>query len=114
MRKRGKKFTFGGADPALVGPELSEAQAVAAAALRETVAAKKFSVTLLDGVTGSGKTEVYLEAVAEVLRAGGQALVLLPEIALSVQFLQRFERRFGAAPAVWHSELTPAVRREIR
>ncbi len=110
--KRGKKFSFGGEDAALAGPELSEAQATAANALRATVQAKAFGVTLLDGVTGSGKTEVYLEAVAEVLRAGGQALVLLPEIALSVQFLQRFERRFGAAPALWHSELTPAVRRE--
>ncbi len=57
-----------------------------------------FSVTLLDGVTGSGKTEVYLEAVAACLAAGRQALILLPEIALSAQFLERFERRFGAAP----------------
>ena len=110
--KRGKKFAFGGADPALAGPDFSPAQAAAVAALRAAVGAKKFGVTLLDGVTGSGKTEVYLEAVAEVLQAGGQALVLLPEIALSVQFLQRFERRFGVPPAVWHSELTPAVRRE--
>ena len=94
--KRGKKFAFGGADPALAGPDFSPAQAAAVAALRAAVGAKKFGVTLLDGVTGSGKTEVYLEAVAEVLQAGGQALVLLPEIALSVQFLQRFERRFGA------------------
>jgi primosomal protein N' (replication factor Y) len=76
------------------------------------VAAGRFGVTLLDGVTGSGKTEVYLEAVAQALACGGQALVLLPEIALSVQFLARFEARFGVAPAVWHSELTPAVRRE--
>ena len=94
------------------GPELSADQAVAAAALRQAVAEQKFGVTLLDGVTGSGKTEVYLEAVAECLKAGRQALVLLPEIALSVQFLQRFFARFGAKPAVWHSELTPAVRRE--
>jgi primosomal protein N' (replication factor Y) (superfamily II helicase) len=110
--KRGKKFAFGGADATLAGPKLSADQERAAAALRAAVGEQKFSVTLLDGVTGSGKTEVYLEAVAAVLRAGGQALVLLPEIALSVQFLERFTRRFGAAPAVWHSELTPAVRRE--
>jgi primosomal protein N' (replication factor Y) len=110
--KRGKAYAFGGADPAHPGPTLSPAQATAASALRDSVAAQKFSVTLLDGVTGSGKTEVYLEAVAQALREQKQALVLLPEIALSVQFLQRFERRFGAAPAVWHSELTPAVRRE--
>ena len=62
------------------------------------MAARDFSVTLLDGVTGSGKTEVYLEAVAECLRQGRQALVLLPEIALSSQWLERFERRFGVAP----------------
>jgi primosomal protein N' (replication factor Y) len=109
---RAKSFAFGGADPELPGPTLSPAQAAAVRGLRDSVQAGKFSVTLLDGVTGSGKTEVYLEAVAQVLRGGGQALVLLPEIALSVQFLQRFTQRFGAAPAVWHSELTPAVRRE--
>ena len=79
--------------------------------LRQAVAARDFSVTLLDGVTGSGKTEVYLEAVAECLRQGRQALVLLPEIALSSQWLERFERRFGVAPAVWHSDLTSRVRR---
>ena len=110
--KRGKAFTFGGANPAHPGPILSTAQAAAAAALRDSVASQKFSVTLLDGVTGSGKTEVYLEAVAQALRQNRQALVLLPEIALSVQFLQRFEQRFAATPAVWHSELTPAARRE--
>ena len=63
-------------------------------------------MALLDGVPGAGKTEVYLEAVAEALRAGRRVLVLLPEIALSAQWLGRFERRFGAAPAVWHSGLT--------
>ena len=93
------------------GPALSADQAAAAAALREAVAARAFSVTLLDGVTGSGKTEVYLEAVAECLAAGRQALVLLPEIALSSQWLERFERRFGVAPAVWHSDLPSRIRR---
>ncbi len=110
--KRKKAFAFGGADYTLPGAALSVDQEAAAAALRGAVRAEKFGVTLLDGVTGSGKTEVYLEAVAECLRAGRQALVLLPEIALSVQFLERFRARFGAAPAVWHSELTPAMRRE--
>jgi primosomal protein N' (replication factor Y) len=93
------------------GPILSEDQARAAAALREVVAARQFSVTLLDGVTGSGKTEVYHEAIAECLREGRQVLVLLPEIALSAQFLARFATRFGAPPALWHSDLTPATRR---
>jgi primosomal protein N' (replication factor Y) len=109
---RAKKIHFCAADPATPGPALSPGQAAAASALRDSVRAEKFGVTLLDGVTGSGKTEVYLEAVAQTLRAGRQALVLLPEIALSIQFLERFERRFGAPPAVWHSELSPATRRE--
>ncbi len=110
--KRAKTFAFGGADPARPGPDLSVLQEQAAAVLREEVRGQKFSVTLLDGVTGSGKTEVYLEAVAQALRAQKQVLVLLPEIALSVQMLARFEARFGVRPAVWHSELTPAQRRE--
>jgi primosomal protein N' (replication factor Y) len=99
-------------DPDFMVPAFSAAQAAAVAALREAVSAAQFSVSLLDGVTGSGKTEVYLEAVAQAVRGGGQALVLLPEIALSVQLLARFAGRFGVQPAVWHSELTPAVRRE--
>ena len=70
-----------------------------------------FNVTLLDGVTGSGKTEVYFEAIAQVLRAGRQALVLVPEIALTQQGLARFERRFGVVPAAWHSGLTSSARR---
>jgi primosomal protein N' (replication factor Y) len=98
-------------DPGHPGPVLSDDQAAAAAMLRHAVSRREFSVTLLDGVTGSGKTEVYLEAIAAALRAGRQALVLLPEIALSSQWLSRFERRFGVAPAVWHSDLTSRVRR---
>jgi primosomal protein N' (replication factor Y) len=98
-------------DPEHPGPLLSPDQEAAAATLRRAVAAAEFSVTLLDGVTGSGKTEVYLEAIAEALRSGRQALVLLPEIALSSQWLSRFERRFGVAPAVWHSDLSSRVRR---
>ncbi|MDW8314203.1 MAG: primosomal protein N' [Rhodovarius sp.] len=99
-------------DPQHPGPILSPAQAEAAAALRAAVARRDFSVTLLRGVTGSGKTEVYLDALAECLRQGRQALVLLPEIALSAQWLERFAARFGCPPAVWHSELSPARRRE--
>ncbi len=98
-------------DPDHPGPALSAAQAEAAAALRAAVAARGFSVTLLDGVTGSGKTEVYLEAIAAALRERRQALVLLPEIALSSQWLERFVARFGVAPAVWHSDLSPRTRR---
>ena len=65
-----------------------------------------FHVTLLDGVTGSGKTNVYMEAIAEALRQGQQVLVMLPEIALSPQMITRFTTRFGVEPAVWHSHLT--------
>lgn len=106
--------------PPCMAPDLSDSklsfskdQAAAAAALRDFCSAGKFSAILLDGVTGSGKTEVYFEAVAETLRQGKQALILLPEISLSAQFLERFERRFGTAPAIWHSEVTPAKRRAV-
>jgi primosomal protein N' (replication factor Y) len=102
---------FSRPDPDHPGPVLSPDQAATAMALRAAVEAHEFSVTLLDGVTGSGKTEVYLEAVVACLRAGRQALVLLPEIALSSQWLDRFQRRFGVAPAIWHSDLSPRVRR---
>ncbi|MGH7103809.1 MAG: replication restart helicase PriA [Acetobacteraceae bacterium] len=98
------------ADPTHPGPALSASQERAAARLAEA-AAGGFSVTLLDGVTGSGKTEVYLEAIGAALGAGRRVLVLLPEIALSAQWLERFERRFGAPPMIWHSELTPRRRR---
>jgi primosomal protein N' (replication factor Y) len=98
-------------DPARPGAALSDAQAEAAAALRASVAAQTYSTTLLKGVTGSGKTEVYLEAVAEALRQGRQALVLLPEIALTSAFLKRFRDRFGAPPAEWHSAATEGERR---
>ncbi len=90
--------------------DLSRRQQDAAAILRQQIGAGH-RVTLLEGVPGAGKTEVYLEAVAEALRQGSQALVLLPEIALSAQLIERFARRFGAPPAVWHSELGAAARR---
>ncbi|MBV8537776.1 MAG: DEAD/DEAH box helicase family protein, partial [Alphaproteobacteria bacterium] len=92
------------------GPVLSVDQAAAAATLREKLV-QGFSVTLLDGVTGSGKTEVYFEAIAANMAAGRQSLILLPEIALSAQWFARYQARFGAAPAVWHSEIGQAERR---
>ncbi|HQT79060.1 MAG TPA: primosomal protein N' [Rhodopila sp.] len=98
-------------DPDHPGPPLSPVQQEAGVALRDAVEKRAFSVTLLDGVTGSGKTEVYLEAVAACLRAGRQALVMLPEIALSSQWTERFQRRFGVAPAVWHSDLGSRTRK---
>ena len=100
-------------DPNLPGKELTDDQAVAAAALEEGVKSGIYGTTLLKGVTGSGKTEVYLEAVAAALRAGRQALVLLPEIALTAEFLKRVEARFGATPAEWHSGATMTERRRV-
>jgi primosomal protein N' (replication factor Y) len=91
-------------------PELNPAQTSAANELREAVHTKKFSVNLLDGVTGSGKTEVYFEAVAEILKTKRQALILLPEIALTTRFLDRFAERFGERPAEWHSAIAPRKR----
>jgi len=98
-------------DPALPGLALTPDQDTAAKALR--AAAGRYSTTLLKGVTGSGKTEVYLEAVAECLKEGRQALVLLPEIALTQGFLARVEARFGARPAEWHSGVTLTERRRL-
>jgi len=92
---------------------LNADQRVAADDLIPLVAKRAFSTTLLEGVTGSGKTEVYLEAVAEALRQKRQALVLLPEIALTAQFLDRFAARFGAPPAEWHSGLTERQRARV-
>jgi primosomal protein N' (replication factor Y) len=94
------------------GPALSAEQQSAAATLIEKVKAQAFSATLLDGVPGAGKTEVYFEAIAAAIAAGRQVLVLLPEIALTAQWLRRFEDRFGALPAAWHSGLTSLERRE--
>ncbi|WP_417679381.1 primosomal protein N' [Roseibium sp.] len=90
-------------------PDLTPAQKEAAEGLVEGFD-QGAAVSLIDGVTGSGKTEVYFEAVAEALRRGKQVLVLLPEIALTEQFLRRFEQRFGVYPAEWHSEVTPKNR----
>jgi len=100
-------------DPGLPGKTLDADQAAAAAALCAGVRGGRYGTTLLKGVTGSGKTEVYLEAVAECLRQGRQALVLLPEIALTAEFLTRVEARFGAMPGEWHSGVTQTERRRL-
>ncbi|MEM0988296.1 MAG: primosomal protein N' [Pseudomonadota bacterium] len=94
-----------------LGAHLSEDQQSVAAKLRAEVINGGFSATLVYGVTGSGKTEVYLEAVAECLAKGRQALVLVPEVALTSAFLDRVEARFGARPAEWHHGVTPTERR---
>jgi primosomal protein N' (replication factor Y) len=95
-------------NPARLSPEQE-------AALEHILAldAHQFGVALLDGVTGGGKTEVFFEAVADTLRAGRQTLVLLPEIALTNTFIDRFTKRFGARPAEWHSDMTPVQRARV-
>ena len=98
-------------DPYFAPTRLEPDQAQAAQALVEAVGRATFGASLLEGVTGAGKTEVYFEAIAATLRAGRQALILLPEIALTGQFLDRFAARFGVRPAEWHSGV-PASRRE--
>jgi primosomal protein N' (replication factor Y) len=98
---------------AVAAARLEGDQIGAGDALAATVAAGGYSCTLLKGVTGSGKTEVYLEAVAECLKAGRQALVLCPEIALTAEFLARVEARFGGRAAEWHSGITQTERRRL-
>lgn len=99
-------------DPGHAATAFEDGQQAAAEALRQ-MASGGFSVALLDGITGSGKTEVYFEAVARALERGKQVLILLPEIALTGAFLDRFEDRFGARPAEWHSELAPRKREQV-
>ncbi|MCH8684573.1 primosomal protein N' [Sphingosinicellaceae bacterium A1X5R2] len=98
-------------EPDFAQPVLSAEQAAAADELRRPVEEGRFAPLLLEGVTGSGKTEVYFEAVAEALRKGGQVLVLLPEIALTEPWLNRFKARFGCLPTAWHSDLSQKERR---
>ena len=102
---------FPAPDPDHAPPALSAAQADAATTMADAVRAHDFAPFLLDGVTGSGKTEVYFEAIAAAIRADAQVLVLLPEIALTEPFLERFEARFGTIPVNWHSGLRQTERR---
>src|SRR5215218_6174028 len=97
-------------EPDFLAPDFTPAQRAAADALHATIARGGYAASLIDGVTGSGKTEVYFEAVAETVRRGRQTLILMPEISLTGQFLDRFAERFGVRPAEWHSQLTPRKR----
>ncbi|WGS20991.1 primosomal protein N' [Bradyrhizobium sp. ISRA463] len=97
-------------DPSYAQPDFSREQRSAVDVMRTLAASGSFHVALLDGVTGSGKTEVYFEAIAENIRRGKQSLILMPEIALTGQFLDRFAQRSGVRPLEWHSELTPRTR----
>ncbi|MEM6390820.1 MAG: primosomal protein N', partial [Pseudomonadota bacterium] len=113
LLKRAVDQPYTAPDPERPGFALTPEQASAASALRDAVRTGGFAPFLLDGVTGSGKTEVYFEAIAEALQRAPetQVLVLLPEIALTQAILERFERRFGAAPTPWHSGLSEKERR---
>jgi primosomal protein N' (replication factor Y) len=107
--------TFPEPDPEHSPAALNPSQAAAADALGQMIRAGGFQAALIDGVTGSGKTEVYLEAVAHALRADpqGQVLVLLPEIALTQAVIARFAERFGVEPAEWHSGVSGPKRRRV-
>ncbi len=93
-------------------PQLSMDQWAAAEDIKRSLESGEFQTFLLEGVTGSGKTEVYFDAIENVLASKGQALVLLPEIALTAQWLQRFEARFGFRPALWHSETKKSKKKQ--
>ena len=112
---RETEAAFPAPDPSRPGPKLNDSQAAAAAALQAMLAEGGFQAALIDGVTGSGKTEVYLEAVAAVLTADpeAQVLVLLPEIALTQQVIARFSERFGAEPGEWHHGIPSPRRRRV-
>ncbi|MGP4805721.1 primosomal protein N' [Agrobacterium cavarae] len=100
-------------DPEYSPARLEGPQRQAVSEILEDVRKGGFAVSLIDGVTGSGKTEVYFEAVAETLRQGKQVLILLPEIALTAAFLDRFQDRFGSRPAEWHSDVSPRMRERV-
>lgn len=99
-------------NPEHFAPKLSATQELAANSLRRAVKASRFKVNLLDGVTGAGKTEVYFEAISAALKLGYQILILVPEVALTEDWIRRFEARFGVRPWAWHSGIGSASRRE--
>lgn len=92
---------------------LSSEQKAAADVIATAIDKDSFSVYLLDGITGSGKTQVYFDAVLRAYNNGKSVLLMMPEIALTAQFMDRFKLRFGNPPVVWHSNLTAARRRDI-
>lgn len=101
-------------DPDHARPQLSEDQQAVGEALAALVRERTWQVALLEGVTGSGKTEVYFEAVAEAIRLGRQSVILMPEIALTAQFIDRFEARFGVRPGLWHSGVSGRRRERLQ
>lgn len=106
-----KKLNFPIPNPKHKTLSFSDSQLAAVEQITDQIS-NGFAVSLLDGVTGSGKTEVYFEAIARAIEQGGQTLVLLPEITLTTAWLDRFEKRFGVKPALWHSGVTQKQRRD--
>ncbi|MEM8797045.1 MAG: primosomal protein N' [Pseudomonadota bacterium] len=100
-------------DPEHGRNSLSQAQKSAADHLVKAMDRSRLTVTLIDGVTGSGKTEVYFEAIARAVKKNKQVLLLVPEISLTAAFLDRFAERFGGRPTEWHSDLTPKQRERV-
>ena len=96
----------------IITPTFNAEQGKAVSRLINSLREETFNVSLIDGVTGAGKTEVYLEAISEVLHKGKQVLILFPEISLSQPFLTRFESRFGFLPGQWHSDLSGRIRNQ--
>ena len=92
---------------------LNQQQQTAADVINDAIEKSGFSVFLIDGITGSGKTQVYFDSAWRAYQKGYSVLLMMPEIALTAQFMSRFESRFGAPPVIWHSNLTAARRREI-
>ncbi len=110
-RRRTESFNYEYADKGNI--ELNAEQRAAADSIGRDITHGGFSVNLIDGITGSGKTQVYFDSVWRAYSAGRSVLLMMPEIALTTQFIKRFESRFGAPPIVWHSNLTAARRRDI-
>jgi primosomal protein N' (replication factor Y) len=82
-------------------------------AAAESISLENFNVHVLDGITGSGKTQVYFDSVLRVYKTGKSVLLMMPEISLTAQFIGRFKDKFGSEPVIWHSNLTPAKRHAI-
>lgn len=94
--------------------ELSSDQQNAADFLNKKIAQNQHSVTLVDGVTGSGKTEIYFNVISKILKEkSGQILILLPEIILVNQLIKRFENIFNFKPQIWHSKINNNQKRDI-
>jgi primosomal protein N' (replication factor Y) len=106
-----KEKAFPSNDMDFTPPVLNEAQQLAASALKGAISQQAFQPFLLEGVTGSGKTEVYFEGIKEAYDQQKQSLILVPEISLSAEWVDRFVDRFGITPTIWHSDIAPSKKK---